>query len=153
MSPTLEMRPIDDNRVTLADQARDVFGNPMAHLIMNFTEEDRRLLDRSRELVLSCFAKLGATDIEEIEQTWSRHHIGTCRMGEDPKTSVVDRDLRVHSSPNLFVCGAETFVTGAAVQPVLTITALAHRLADHLTALFEKRDPAIDQASGAPKAG
>jgi choline dehydrogenase-like flavoprotein len=143
MSPTLEMRPVDANRVKLSETTRDAFGNPTAHLALSFTDEDRRLLERSRELVLSCFEKLGATDIEEIEQTWSRHHIGTCRTGDDPKTSVVDRNLRVHASPNLFVCGAEVFVTGAATQPVLTITAFAHRLAEHLIELFQKRDPAI----------
>jgi glucose dehydrogenase len=66
--------------------------------------------------------------------TWSRHHISTCRMGDDPKTSVVDRNLRVHESTNLYLCGSEVFVTGSAAPPVLTITALAHRLADHLVA-------------------
>jgi choline dehydrogenase-like flavoprotein len=53
-------------------------------------------------------------------------------MGTSPKTSVVDKDLRVHGCSNLFLCGSEVFVTGAAVQPVLTIAALAHRLGDHI---------------------
>jgi choline dehydrogenase-like flavoprotein len=59
-------------------------------------------------------------------------------MGDNPKTSVVDRNLRVHESPNLHVCGSEVFVTGGGLQPVLTITALAHRLADHLASQFSR---------------
>ena len=53
-------------------------------------------------------------------------------MGDNPATSVVNADLRVHESPNLFLCGAENFVTGSAMPPTLTIVALAHRLGDHL---------------------
>ncbi len=132
MSPTLEMKPADGNRVTLSNNKKDPLGDPIAHLSLSFSDEDRRLLERSRELTLETLMKAGATDIDEIEQTWSRHHLGSCRMGNRPKTSVVDRNLRVHGCSNLFLCGSEVFVTGAAVQPVLTIAALAHRLGDHI---------------------
>lgn len=133
MSPTLEMKPTDSNRVTLSQHKRDPLGDPIAHLSLSFSDEDRRLLERSRELVLATLRRAGATDIYEIEQTWSRHHLGSCRMGNNPRTSVVDGNLRVHGCSNLFLCGSEVFVTGAAVQPVLTVAALAHRLGDHLT--------------------
>lgn len=132
MSPTLEMKPVDSNRVTLSAHKRDPLGDPIAHLSLSFSDEDLRLLERSRELSLATLSKAGATDIYEIEQTWSRHHLGSCRMGNSPKTSVVDGNLRVHGCSNLFLCGSEVCVTGAAVQPVLTIAALAHRLGDHI---------------------
>ncbi len=130
---TIEMVPADTNRVTLSEDLRDGFGNPLAHLHFSFADGDLRTLNRTRELILAVFGRLGAKDIEEAELTWSRHHIGTCRMGENPATSVVDPDLRVHDTPNLYLCGSETFVTGAAVPPVSTIAALAHRLGDHLS--------------------
>lgn len=132
MSPTLEMKPVDTNRVTLSEDGTDPHGDPIAHLHLSFSPEDRRLIERSRELTWKSLRRTGAFDLEEIELTWSRHHLGSCRMGTDPRTSVVDAELRVHESPNLYVCGSEVFVTGAAVQPVLTITSLAMRLADHL---------------------
>lgn len=132
ISAIVEMKPVDANRVVLSQTKKDPFGNPLAHLVFNYTPEDHRLLDRLRQLMHTWFDKLDATDREEIEVTWSRHHIGTCRMGEDPETSVVDPNLRVHDCPNLYLCGAEVFVTGTSMPPVLTITALAHRLADHL---------------------
>jgi choline dehydrogenase-like flavoprotein len=107
-------------------------GNPVAHLIFNYSEEDHILLNRCRELILRIFKKLEATKIYESDITWSRHHQGTCRMGENPKTSVVNRNLRVHETPNLYLCGSDVFVTGGAMQPLLTIAALSHRLADHI---------------------
>jgi choline dehydrogenase-like flavoprotein len=55
-------------------------------------------------------------------------------MGDDPATSVTNRDMRLHSSPNLYLAGASGFVTYGASNPTLTIAALSHRLADHLTA-------------------
>jgi glucose dehydrogenase len=147
MSPTLEMKPADDNRVTLSKNKTDPLGDPVAHLTMNFSPEDRMLAEKARSLTKSLLTKAGATDIEEIEMTWSRHHLGSCRMGHDPKTSVVDRNLRVHDCPNLYLCGAETFVTGAAVQPVLTITALAHRLGDHLPHVLRHSAAAAEPAA------
>jgi choline dehydrogenase-like flavoprotein len=53
-------------------------------------------------------------------------------MGSNPRTSVVDRDLKVHGVPNLYVCGSEAFVTGGSMQPCLTIVALALRLGENL---------------------
>jgi choline dehydrogenase-like flavoprotein len=53
-------------------------------------------------------------------------------MGADPRTSVVDADLRVHGTANLYVAGSAGYVTGGAAHPTLLIVALAHRLADHL---------------------
>ena len=120
--------------------ASDRFGNPLAHLHLGFSEQDRRMLDRTRELIRGILGRLGAEGIDESDLTWARHHIGTCRMGEDPRTSVVDRNLKVHECANLYVSGCETFVTGAAVPPVMTIVALAHRLAEHLAARMRQED-------------
>ena len=58
--------------------------------------------------------------------------MGTCRMGEDPQSSVVDRDLKVHGIDNLYVAGSGVFPTFGAIGPTLTIAALALRLADHV---------------------
>jgi glucose dehydrogenase len=127
-----EMTISPANRVTLSQSRTDLFGSPIAHLIMNYSEEDRRLLDRARDLLRGWLSRLNVRNVRELEVAWSRHHQGACRMGRSPATSVVDADLRVHETPNLYVCGSEVFVTGGAMQPSLTIVALALRLADHL---------------------
>ena len=62
------------------------------------------------------------------------HIIGTARMGNDPKSSVVDGDLRSHDHPNLFILGSAVFPTSATANPTLTIAALSLRAADQVKA-------------------
>ena len=60
------------------------------------------------------------------------HLLGTARMGDDPKTSVLDRWNRAHDVPNLYVVDGSCFVTSAGVNPTSSIVALALRAADHM---------------------
>ena len=134
----IEMKISDTNRVTLSETQKDIFGNPIAHLHLSYSDEDLCLLDKSRELVRDLYKKVNASNIYEAQVTFSRHHQGTCRMGDNPKTSVVDRNLKVHNTDNLYLSGSEVFVTGGSMQPVLTIAALSHRLSDHLIKRFKE---------------
>jgi choline dehydrogenase-like flavoprotein len=62
------------------------------------------------------------------------HQNGTCRMGNDPATSVLDAYCKAHDLDNLYVVDASCFVSASAVNPSLTIIANAMRVADHLLA-------------------
>jgi choline dehydrogenase-like flavoprotein len=66
------------------------------------------------------------------------HLLGTCRMGNDPDRSVVDRFHRSHEVPNLFICDGSSMVTSGRGQPTMTIMALAFRAAKHI-AEFARR--------------
>jgi choline dehydrogenase-like flavoprotein len=132
VTAAFEMLPSMINRVTLASDLRDILGSPAADLSLNFSLEDHRTMDRVRMLIREIYEKLGVEETEESEISWLHHHIGTCRMGDNPRTSVVDRNLRVHDCSNLYVIGSSVFVTGGASPPTLTIAALSHRLAGHL---------------------
>jgi choline dehydrogenase-like flavoprotein len=66
------------------------------------------------------------------------HLLGTCRMGNDPRTSVIDRFHRTHDVRNLFLCDGSSLVTSTRGQPTETISALAFR-AGELIAGFAKR--------------
>jgi len=66
------------------------------------------------------------------EQNVGFHLLGTCRMGNDPGTSVVDRYHRCHEVPNLFICDGSSLVTSGRGQPTMTIQALAFRAAEHI---------------------
>ena len=139
ISADIEMAPSETNRVTLAHDLKDPFGNPGVNLSLSLTEQDIKTTDQVRALILRIYTDLGAQEVVQTVEdgntiTWLYHHMGSCRMGDDPTTSVTDRHLRVHSSPNLYVSGSAVFVTSGASNPTLTITALSHRLADHLTA-------------------
>jgi choline dehydrogenase-like flavoprotein len=87
--------------------------------------------DRSREIREAA----GAKRIREQpvqETSIAAHLLGTCRMGDDPERSVVDRHHRAHDVASLFLCDGSSFVTSGRGQPTMTIQALAFRAADHI---------------------
>src|SRR6202521_791676 len=72
------------------------------------------------------------------EQQFAVHLLGTCRMGNDPKSSVINPDHRTPNANNLFLFGATSLVTSGRGQPTMTIEALAFRAADRITALAKR---------------
>lgn len=128
-----EMKPSAENRVTLDGKAKDYFGNPGTNLFVSETEEDVRTVAYGKKIVEKIYSDLGVKNIEELPRTfWAHHHMGTCRMGDNPRTSVVDRNLCVHGTTNLFVAGSSVFVTSGVANPTLTLTALSLRLSQYL---------------------
>jgi choline dehydrogenase-like flavoprotein len=61
-----------------------------------------------------------------------QHQAGTCRMGNDPKTSVVNDYGRIHDVDNVFVADGSVHVTNGGFNPVLTIMATAYRASEHI---------------------
>jgi choline dehydrogenase-like flavoprotein len=97
----------------------------------------RFLQDRGVEIMQAA----GALDVWKdpvTEAVGSPHLLGTARMGDDPRTSVVDRFHRAHDVRNLFVCDGSSFVTSGRGQPTMTIMALAFRAGEHI-ARFARR--------------
>ena len=97
----------------------------------------RFLQDRAIE-VMDAAGALETWKTPVVESINSPHLLGTARMGNDPKTSVVDKYHRAHDVPNLFVCDGSSFVTSGRGQPTMTIQALAFRAGEHI-ARFAKR--------------
>lgn len=136
----LDQFPNPENRVRLS-QVRDAHGMPKADVKWTWTEQDREsVLDFFRVIDGDLAARrLGRIDYSGLERTveWPligihSHFLGTTRMGEDPRTSVTNRDCRVHGSDNLYVAGPSLFPAYGYANPVYTIGALSLRLADHL---------------------
>jgi choline dehydrogenase-like flavoprotein len=90
----------------------------------------RFFYERSLELLEAA----GASNINgfypESGQEGNVHLLGTCRMGNDPSSSVIDSTHRTHDVPNLFLCDGSSLVTSGRGQPTMTIMALAYRAAD-----------------------
>jgi choline dehydrogenase-like flavoprotein len=95
------------------------------------------LQDRSYEPEAAGAKKLWREQVQESSD--AAHLLGTCRMGDDPKTSVVDKYHRTHDVPNLFLCDGSSFVTSGRGQPTMTIQALAFRAGDYI-GQFAKRN-------------
>ncbi|MDJ0712559.1 MAG: GMC family oxidoreductase [Woeseiaceae bacterium] len=126
---------LDRNNITLHPDNKDQWGRPALRLTYRDHDDDlsmaRFLRDRSEEL----FDAAGAVKhwSHPIKPTdGGEHLLGTARMGNDPRTSVVDRYHRSHDVPNLFICDGSSFVTSGRGQPTMTIMALAFRAAEHI---------------------
>jgi choline dehydrogenase-like flavoprotein len=136
-----EQQPNPQSRVTLGDDL-DSLGMPRLRVDWRYTGGDVDTVARSLALLQADLAASGIGRFEydpsSVEREMTRygayggHHIGTARMGTDPRTSVVDADCRVHGVDNLHVASAAVFPTSSQANPTLTIVALALRLASHL---------------------
>jgi choline dehydrogenase-like flavoprotein len=133
--PTQDM-PTWDSRVQLDPKVKDHWGLPVARLSGDRHPHTIEIADRQAERAAAWLREAGA--IETLERRAGRglsahqHQSGTCRMGSDPRTSVVDASGRVHETPNVFVVDASVHVTNGGFNPVLTIFANAFRASDLL---------------------
>ncbi|MDQ4005335.1 MAG: GMC family oxidoreductase [Actinomycetota bacterium] len=125
-----ECLPYEGNRVTLSDEV-DEFGVPRPLVTFSYGENERAMREDIHRIGREILEGAGAEEIRISEG--NDHTMGGCRMGDDPRTSVVDRDCRAHDHPNLFICDASVFPTPGGAQPSQTIMALATRLAEHLS--------------------
>ncbi len=129
--------PLDRNNITIDPTHKDNYGRPS--LRMTYRDHDDDLANVG---YMQGFAEQMAEAAGSVEQ-WSPpvtaghgggHLLGTCRMGDDPETSVVDRYHRSHDVSNLFICDGSSMVTSGRGQPTMTIMALAFRAAEHIAA-------------------
>jgi len=167
-----EQQPDAASRVML-DGARDALGMQRLRIDWRYTAGDVDTVTRAMALLAAEFTRTGVGRLEyepatvEVEMTrygaYGGHHIGTARMGSDPRDSVVDANCRVHGIDNLFIASAATFPTSSQANPTLTVVALSLRLAAHLRWLvradagasviagpFQPGDPRHPIAAGSP---
>jgi choline dehydrogenase-like flavoprotein len=128
--------PLASNAITLDPDHADHWGRPGFCLTYKDHPDDMKtkewFLARSHEMMVAA----GATHVWDqpvAPADGGVHLLGTARMGNDPRDSVVDRYHRAHDVPNLFICDGSSFVTSGRGQPTMTIQALAYRAADHIT--------------------
>ncbi|MEP6835404.1 MAG: GMC family oxidoreductase [Gemmatimonas sp.] len=135
--------PVETNSVTLDPELKDAWGLPAMRVTYQEHEQDMRLYkyfqERGRELLTAAGAQKIYDNPINDEPGSTVHLLGTARMGNDPKSSVVDKFHRAHDVKNLFIVDGSSFVTSGRGQPTLTIQALAFRAADHI-AQFAKRN-------------
>lgn len=129
-----ESVPGPQKYVTLSEQP-DRFGDPFAHVQYEPVEFDFESHRYAQELFnrLMAASEADTGELRRADEFLSgAHHLGTCRMGLEPADSVVDQFCRLHDVPNLFVVGGSSFVGTGAVNPTLTMVALAIRTAGYI---------------------
>ena len=133
--------PLISNNISLDPDITDEMGRPALRVTYRDHDDDLAmaafLQDRAEEIARAAGAL--ATWREPVEHgRVLAHLLGTCRMGNDPDSSVVDKYHRSHEVPNLFVCDGSSLVSSGRGQPTMTIQALAFRAAEHISA-FARR--------------
>ena len=115
---------------TLADE-KDQYGLPIARVTYSWCDNDKRLVDHALRFMTQALEAAGGREI--WQQTDDTCHLnGTARMGDDPRTSVVDADCRSWDVRNLWICDGSVFPTVGGVNPSLTIQAIACRTGDRI---------------------
>jgi len=130
--------PVENNSFSLDPDLKDAWGLPALRLTYKDHPDDLKLtnwlMDRAHE-IHEAGGALRKWSFPAREQQLGFHLLGTCRMGKDPKTSVINADHRTHEVKNLFLCDGSSLVSSGRGQPTMTIMALAFRAADRITAL------------------
>lgn len=142
--------PIFESRVTVDPTVKDHWGIPVAAL-----SGSRHPLDRKNSLFLASQAEkilkeAGVTEVwsggipseKTTGPSGGMHQAGTCRMGNDPKTSVVNSYGQVHQIDNLFIADGSVLVTNGGFNPVLTIMAVSYRTGEYIVKNFNSIKPA-----------
>jgi glucose dehydrogenase len=146
----VEQNPDPNNRVTLS-KITDALQLPRPEISYDISEYTRQGIVAAFRMKNLIFNKLGAKDFtvradddpagfdevidgKPVQLTYggAGHIMGTYRMGDDPRTSVVDSFQRSHDHNNLYLVGSGTFPTGGTANPTLTLSALALRTADSI---------------------
>jgi choline dehydrogenase-like flavoprotein len=151
----VEQDPDPNNRVTLSSEFKDALDLPRPEISYNISDYTRRGFVAAYRMRKLIFDKMGAMDFTHrapdpatdspgrFEETidgkpvtltygGAGHIMGTYRMGDNPKASVVDSFQRSHDHNNLYLVGSGTFPTGGTANPTLTLSALALRTADSI---------------------
>ena len=118
----------DQPAVDLDPDVKDDWGLPAMRITSSAHADDRKNMEFFRQKSVEVLEAAGAKKVWAQPVGDSRggaHNRGTCRMGNDPKTSVVDKFHKAHDVPNLFIVDGSNFVTGGRNHPTLTIQALA----------------------------
>ena len=128
--------PHPDGRVTVNPMVKDRYGIPVAHLSGATHPETVRtatfMHERAREWLRASGAIKVWGERPQHRLSGGQHQAGTCRMGDDPSASVVDKWCRVHSHDNLYVADGSPHVTNGGFNPAETIMSLAWRTAENI---------------------
>ncbi len=137
-----EVLPRYENAVDLDPNVRDAWGIPVLRFNYKFGENEAKMAKdmavAGREMFEAAKFEVVSASNEMLPEGWSIHELGTARMGNDPKTSVVNQFQQSHDVSNLLVVDGSTHVSASCQNPTWTIMALCWRSCDHLADQLKK---------------
>jgi choline dehydrogenase-like flavoprotein len=134
--PTQQI-PTADARVTVDPTVKDKWGLPVARISGNVHPHTFEIGEIQATRAEAWLKEAGAIHISRMAGkadlvSAGQHQAGTCRMGNDPRNSVVNRDCKIHDVDNVFVIDSSVHVTNGGFNPALTIMAVAYFASDAL---------------------
>jgi choline dehydrogenase-like flavoprotein len=125
-----------ENHVSIDKSVADAWGIPALHFETKYTDNEfnmaRDAVDTAIAMAESAGFEVLTKNYEPNPPGYSIHELGTCRMGDDPKTSVLNKWSQSHDIKNLFVVDGSGFVSAGWQNPTMTILALAMRSSEYL---------------------
>jgi choline dehydrogenase-like flavoprotein len=139
-----ETVPIFENHVRLSADKKDQFGMPQLITSVGYTENDDKMVKHFQETATEMLDKSGFKNIRQIDDHRNPgldiHEMGGCRMGADPKTSVVNKWNQVHSCKNVFITDGAAMTSTGTQNPSLTFMMFTARAANHAVEEMKKKN-------------
>jgi len=132
-----------ENHVAIDPTVVDTFGIPVLRISMQFGDNERAMIKDMAKTGVQMMEAAGARNVQPFEVPdrvpgYGIHEVGVARMGESPKTSVLNQFMQTHDVKNLFVMDGSCFVSIGCQNPTLTIMALAVRSCEYLMSEMKK---------------
>jgi len=126
--------PTDNCFVTLDDEVKDKWGDPVAKIRIGSHDHDLKVGEYLAVKAEKLLSAMGAKNISSSISSYPATNLmaGGCRFGNDPKTSVLDKNCQAHEVANLYVTDGSFMPTGGSVPYTYTIYANAFRVAEHI---------------------
>jgi choline dehydrogenase-like flavoprotein len=133
-----------ENHVRIDKEAVDAWGIPVLHIQTKYTDNEYNM---AKDAVETGVAVAEAAGFEVLAKNtvpnppgYSIHEVGTCRMGDDPKRSVLNKWSQSHDHKNLFVVDGAGFTSAGWQNPTMTILALSMRASEHLAGEMKRQN-------------
>jgi choline dehydrogenase-like flavoprotein len=125
-----------ENHVRIDKDLTDAWGIPVLHVSTAYTENEYNMakdaMETGCELAEAAGFEVLSKNAVPNPPGYSIHEVGTCRMGNDPKKSVLNKWNQSHDHKNLFVVDGSAFASAGWQNPTMTILALSMRASEYL---------------------
>ena len=138
-----ERPPRYENHVRINKNVSDAWGIPALHIEVKDSDNEFNMAKDAANVMEDLFKTAGWDIVSKTDKFYppgySIHEVGTCRMGDNPKTSVLNKWNQSHDIKNLFVVDGSSFVTCGWQNPTMTILSLSMRASEYLAEQMKQR--------------
>jgi choline dehydrogenase-like flavoprotein len=126
----------------LDDKQKDAWGMPLLHMSVGYDANDDKMVKDFIEQFTEMYSKAGFTNIRSRDTKQPAgldiHEMGGCRMGSDPKNSMLNKWNQMHAVKNVFVTDGASMTSTSTQNPSLTYMALTARAVDYAVKEMKK---------------